>query len=353
MFDLDFFLRRAYEAGASDLHLEEGSQPAVRINGEINFLDMPELNVDDIDDMCSKIFQGDDYETFINRGDVDLSYDIPGLCRFRVNALNHYGGRGAVFRIIPNEIPTVRGMGLPPALEYIAESAKGLVLVTGPTGSGKSTTLAAMLDHINSTRAAHIITIEDPIEFLHPPKKSYVEQRQVGLHASSFGEALYAGLRESPDVIMVGEMRDMYTIRQALRAAETGHLVLATLHTSSVAQTTSRLIDVFPAEEQNQVRSMLSSVLRAIISQQLLPKRRGGRVAAMEILINNNSISSMLREGRTNQLRTFIMMGRDEGMQTLDHHLAALVASKTIDIDVAYEYVVDRDILDHADDIIY
>ena len=341
MFDLQNFLYQAVQSGASDLHLEEGAQPAVRINGEVNFLDMPELSPDDIDMILNTLIDEYSYDEYAKYGDADLSYQIPGVCRFRVNVLNHYSGRGAVMRIIPNDIPTIDDLGLPESLKSIADAQKGLVLVTGPTGSGKTTTLASIINHINTTRAAHIITIEDPIEFIHEPKKSYIEQRQVGTHVPTFSQALTAALRESPDVIMVGEMRDLNTIRQALRAAETGHLVLGTLHTNSVAQTTSRLVDVFPPTEQGSVRALIATVLQACVCQQLMPARGGGRVAAMEILINNHSITSVLREGRFNQLHTFMMMGRKEGMQTFDYHLRELVRNQRVDFDTAAEYASD------------
>lgn len=342
MFFFKQFLKQAVALGVSDIHLEEGSAPAYRLNGDMMFMeDMEPLTLDDMDDIFAEVLTDETYDEFAEMGDVDLSYELPGVSRFRVNALNHYNGRGLVLRIITNEIPTVESLGLPRILNEIADLNKGLVLVTGPTGSGKSTTLAAMVDHINRTREAHIITIEDPVEYVHTSKLSYVEHRQIGLQAKDFNSALTAALRQSPDVIMVGEMRDLETIRQALRAAETGHLVLGTLHTSSVVQTASRLIDVFPAEEQLQVRTLVSSVLKAVVNQVLLPGRRGGRVAAMEIMISNMSIASILREARFYQLPTFMMMGRSEGMQTLDHHLSELLSHKLITLDTATEYATD------------
>lgn len=350
MFFLKQFLKQTVELGVSDIHLEEGAAPAYRLNGEMFFVeDVPPLTLDDMDDIFAEVLTDATYDEFANRGDVDLSYEIPGVSRFRVNALNHYNGRGMVFRIISNEIPTVESLGLPSVLNRIAEYNKGLVLVTGPTGSGKSTTLAAMINHINTTRDAHIITIEDPVEYVHASKRSYVEHRQIGLHAKDFTSALKAALRQSPDVIMVGEMRDLETIRQALRAAETGHLVFGTLHTSSVVQTASRLIDVFPADEQAQIRTLVASVLKAVVNQQLLPGRRGGRVAAMEIMISNLSIASILREARFYQLRTFMMMGRSEGMQTLDYHLSELLSRKLISMDTAAEYATDVESLTRQD----
>ncbi len=343
--DLDQLLREAAEMGASDLHLEEGSYPAVRFEGHIEFLDYDILTAEQMEEMIVPIMTEDEYQTYVTCGDVDFSYDIPGFSRFRVNALFHYRGRGAVFRVIPNDIPTIASMGLPPVLEEIADLAKGLVLVTGPTGCGKSTTLAAMLRHINESRKAHVITIEDPIEFVHPIINSYIEQRELGSHAKTYADALRASLRESPDVVMVGEMRDLDTISQALRAAETGHLVLATLHTNSASQTLARVIDVFPPEEQGQIRSLLSGALRAVICQQLLPRAGGGRVAAMEIMRVNMSVAGLIREGKTSQLRTFMMMGRDEGMQTLDLHLSYLVHKHEIAMETALSYCTEQEVI--------
>lgn len=345
MITLDMLLRQAVEAGASDLHIQEGSFPALRSGGEIKFLDYERLTTQNIDDMVLPLLSKDAYNTFVTTGDVDFSYEIPGLSRFRVNALNHYRGSGAVFRVIPNEIPTLDSLGLPTVLEQIAGFNKGLVLVTGPTGCGKSTTMAAMLRQINETRSDHVITIEDPIEFVHPRNHAFIEQRELGHHAISYADALRASLRESPDVVLIGEMRDLDTIREALRAAETGHLVLATLHTSSAAQTLSRITDVFPPEEQAQIRSLLSSALKAVVCQQLVARKEGGRVAAMEILLVNYSIAGMIREGKMNQIRSYIMMGRSEGMQTLDLHLAHLLHIGEVSMETASEYVTDPDVL--------
>lgn len=352
MLTLEKLLRQAVDKGASDLHIQENSCPALRIQGKICFLDIDELDEETVSEMILPLMNEEDTQTFLTMGDVDFAYNCPGVSRFRVNAFNHYGGRGAVFRVIPNEVPTLSKLGLPRVLKTIAESTKGLVLVTGPTGCGKSTTLAAMLNHINSTRADHIITVEDPIEFIHPIAKSFLEQRELGRHAHNYSDALKASLRESPDVLMVGEMRDLDTISQALRAAETGHLVLATLHTSSVAQTLARVVDVFPPEEQPQIRSLLSGALRAIICQQLLPRSNGdGRVAAMEIMLMNSSMSGIIREGKTSQIRSFLMMGRAEGMQTLDLHLAYLVHTKQISMSVAEEYCTDFEVVKYHDQL--
>lgn len=237
------------------------------------------------------------------------------------------------------------GLGLPPVLEKVANLDKGLIIVAGPTGCGKSTTLAAMLGQINDRRAAHVITIEDPIEYIHPFRRSYIEQRELGSHATSFADALRASLRESPDVVMVGEMRDLDTMREALRAAETGYLVFSTLHTNSAAQTLNRIVDVFPPDEQHQIRSLLSGSLKAVVCQQLLPRKSGGRVAAMEIMLVNMGIAGLIREGKTSQIGSFLLMGRSEGMQTLDLHLVDLLQSNQISLEIAYAFATNPEVL--------
>ena len=345
MITLEDLLRHAVDLGASDLHLEVGSRPALRLQGDIAFLDTAPLTAEAMDEMILPILGEEYYDTFVRRGDVDFSFDLPGVSRFRVNALNHYRGRGAVFRVIPNEIPTLAQLRVPKVLEKIANLDKGLVIVSGPTGCGKSTTLAAMLGQINERRAAHVIAIEDPIEYIHPYRRSFVEQRELGQHAGSFADALRAALRESPDVVMVGEMRDLDTMREALRAAETGHLVLTTLHTNSAAQTLNRIVDVFPPDEQPQIRSLLSGTLKAVVCQQLLPRMAGGRVAAMEIMLVNMGIAGLIREGKTSQMGSFLLMGRSEGMQTLDLHLVDLLVSGEIGREVAYAFANNPDVL--------
>ncbi len=345
MITLEQLLRQAVEMRASDLHLEVGSRPALRVQSDIRFLDVDPLTSEMVDEMILPLLNEEQYDTFIRRGDVDFSHDLPGVSRFRVNALNHYRGRGAVFRVIPNEIPTLSGLGLPPVLEKVANLDKGLIIVAGPTGCGKSTTLAAMLGQINDRRAAHVITIEDPIEYIHPFRRSYIEQRELGSHATSFADALRASLRESPDVVMVGEMRDLDTMREALRAAETGYLVFSTLHTNSAAQTLNRIVDVFPPDEQHQIRSLLSGSLKAVVCQQLLPRKSGGRVAAMEIMLVNMGIAGLIREGKTSQIGSFLLMGRSEGMQTLDLHLVDLLQSNQISLEVAYGFSTNPEVL--------
>ena len=351
MVTLEELLRQAVKMKASDLHIQQGCKPALRIQGKMHFLDNELLTEEEVANMLFPIMSEEEYNTFVTMGDVDMAYTLPEVSRFRVNALNQYNGRGAVFRVSPNEIPTLEGLGLPRVLETIAGFRKGLVLITGPTGCGKSTTMAAMLRYINESRVEHIITIEDPIEFIHPQQKSYIEQRELGRHALTFAEALRSSLRESPDVVMIGEMRDLDTIQQALRAAETGHLVLATLHTTSVAQTLSRLVDVFPPDEQSQIRSLLSGSLRAVVCQQLLPNLSGGRVAAMEIMIVNTGLSGCIREGKNTQIRSFLMMGRSEGMQTLDLHLSHLVHIREISMETAEEYCTEFEIIKRHDDL--
>lgn len=342
---LQQLLQQAVDMRASDLHLEVGSRPALRIQGSIRFLETDPLTAAQVDDMVLPLLAEEHYETFVRRGDVDFSYEVPGLSRFRVNALHHYRGRGAVFRVIPNEIPTLAGLGLPKVLERVAALDKGLILVAGPTGSGKSTTMAAMLGQMNDRRPAHVITIEDPIEYMHPFRRAYVEQRELGRHATSFSDALRASLRESPDVVMVGEMRDLDTIREALRAAETGYLVLSTLHTNSAAQTINRIVDVFPPDEQSQIRSLLSGCLKAVVCQQLLPRKSGGRVAALEIMLVNLGIAGLIREGKTSQIGSFLLMGKNEGMQMLDYHLVELLQAGEIDVEVAWHYATNYEVL--------
>ena len=345
MITLEQLLRQAVDVKASDLHLQVGSRPAMRVQGEVYFLNTDPMTAQEVDDMILPLLDEEQYDTFLRRGDVDFSHQIPELSRFRVNALNHYRGRGAVFRVIPNEIPTLASLGLPPVLQSVAGLDKGLVLVTGPTGSGKSTTLAAMLGQINERRPAHVITIEDPIEYIHPHRRAFIEQRELHRHATSFADALRASLRESPDVLMVGEMRDLDTIREALRAAETGYLVFSTLHTNSAAQTINRIVDVFPPDEQGQIRSLLSSCLKAVVCQQLLPSCSGGRVAAMEIMLVTLGIAGLIREGKTAQIGSFLLMGRSEGMQQLDNHLVELVQSNQITVEDAYHFAVDPNTL--------
>jgi len=327
---------------ASDLHLSAGMPPMIRVDGEIRKINIPELTHQDVHYMIYDIMndsQRKDFEEFL---ETDFSFEIPKLARFRVNAFNHNRGCGAVIRTIPSKVLSLENLGSPEIFKKIAQNKKGIVLVTGPTGSGKSTTLAAMVDYINSNKYEHILTIEDPIEFVHQCKKSLVNQREVHRDTLGFSEALRSALREDPDIILVGEMRDLETIQLALTAAETGHLVFGTLHTSSAAKTIDRIIDVFPAAEKTVARSMLSESLNAVISQTLLKRIGGGRVAAHEIMIGNSAIRNLIREDKVAQMYSSIQTGQNEGMQTLDQCLQDLVDNKIICIDDARLYAINK-----------
>jgi len=310
---------------ASDLHLSAGVPPMIRVDGDIKRVNMPALTHKEVNSMVYDIMndkQRKDYEEFL---ETDFSFEIPNLARFRVNAFNQARGSGAVFRIIPSEILTLDDLRVPAIFKDIAMQPRGICLVTGPTGSGKSTTLAAMVDYINDNKPDHILTIEDPIEFVHESKKSLINQREVHRDTHGFSEALRSALREDPDVILVGELRDLETIRLALTAAETGHLVFGTLHTSSAAKTIDRVVDVFPAAEKEMVRAMLSESLKAVISQSLLKKIGGGRIAAHEIMIGTPAIRNLIREGKIAQMYSAIQTGQASGMQTLDQNLSELM----------------------------
>lgn len=328
--DIEELLRRTVHSKASDLHLTVGAPPTIRLHGEMEKLPYPELTRDVLRMMLIGILTGEQQNRFEDKRDLDFSIEIPNLARFRANFFVGRRGEGAVFRVIPTEIKSFGDLGLPPVLAEMARQERGLVLVTGPTGSGKSTTLAAMVDLVNSERAAHILTVEDPIEFVHPHKKCLVNQREVKVHTESFASALRAALREDPDVILVGEMRDLETISLAVSAAETGHLVFGTLHTSSAAQTVDRIIDVFPPHQQSQIRTQLSESLQGVIAQTLIPKIGGGRVAALEIMTTTAAVKNLIREGKTFQLPSIIETGSNLGMQTLDQALQELVIKGTI-----------------------
>ena len=323
--DIEELLRTTVAAQASDLHLTVGAPPTVRLHGEMRKLPYPELTRDVLKMMMVGILTGEQQNTFEEKRDLDFSIEIPNLARFRVNFFVGRRGEGAVFRVIPTIIKSFAELGLPLVLAELAREERGLVLVTGPTGSGKSTTLAAMVDLINNERQAHILTVEDPIEFVHPHKKCLVNQREVKVHTESFASALRAALREDPDVILVGEMRDLETISLAVSAAETGHLVFGTLHTSSAAQTVDRIIDVFPPHQQAQIRTQLSESLQGVIAQTLVPKIGGGRVAALEILTTTAAVKNLIREGKTFQLPSIIETNSTIGMQTLGQALQELV----------------------------
>jgi len=324
--DIAELLAFSVKNNASDLHLSAGLPPMIRVDGDIRRINVPALDHKTVHGLIYDIMndkQRKDYEEFF---ETDFSFEIPGLARFRVNAFNQNRGAGAVFRTIPSNILTLEDLGCPKVFETVAQNPRGLVLVTGPTGSGKSTTLAAMMNFINENSFAHVLTIEDPIEFVHQSKKCLVNQREVHRDTLGFSEALRSALREDPDIILVGEMRDLETIRLALTAAETGHLVFGTLHTSSAAKTIDRVIDVFPAGEKSMVRSMLSESLRAVIAQTLLKKIGGGRTAAWEIMIGTPAIRNLIREDKVAQMYSAIQTGQNLGMQTLDQHLQQLVA---------------------------
>ena len=328
--DIAQLLAFSVKNNASDLHLSAGVPPMIRVDGDVKRINMPALSHKDVHSMIYDIMndkQRKDFEEFF---ETDFSFEIPKLARFRVNAFNQARGAGAVFRTIPSEILSLEDLGAPPIFKDISMYPRGICLVTGPTGSGKSTTLAAMIDYVNDNKPDHILTIEDPIEFVHQSKRSLINQREVHRDTMGFAEALRSALREDPDVILVGEMRDLETIRLALTAAETGHLVFGTLHTSSAAKTIDRVVDVFPAAEKEMVRSMLSESLRAVISQTLMKRIGGGRIAAHEIMIGTPAIRNLIREGKIAQMYSAIQTGADSGMQTLDQNLQDLMAKGVI-----------------------
>ncbi len=331
-YSIDDLLRRAHELEASDLHVTPGTEPVVRVRGKLQRLDeFEKLTPDVTRELVYRILSTHQQKTLETKRNVDLAYSLPGVARFRVNAFFQRQAIGAAFRMIPSEIKSLDELGLPAQLGDLAAKPRGLVLVTGPTGSGKSTTLAAMLDMINRTRSEHILTIEDPIEFLHWHRNCVVNQREIGGDATTFAEALRAALRQDPDVILVGEMRDLETIGTALTAAETGHLVFATLHTQSAPQTIDRVIDVFPAEQQDQVRVQLSGTLQGVVTQTLVPTADGrGRVAALEILIPDDAVRNLIRQGKIEQIYSGMQTGTANGMQTMEQSLASLVLRHVI-----------------------
>jgi len=316
---------------ASDLHLSSGLPPMIRVNGDVRRINVDALDHKGVHGMVYDIMNDGQRKFYEENLEVDFSFEIPGLARFRVNAFVQNRGAAAVFRTIPSKVLTLEQLNCPAIFKDIANQPRGIVIVTGPTGSGKSTTLAAMVNHVNENEYAHILTVEDPIEFVHESKKCLINQREVGPHTLSFSNALRSALREDPDVILVGEMRDLETIRLALTAAETGHLVFATLHTSSAAKTIDRIVDVFPAAEKDMVRSMLSESLRAVISQTLLKTKDGaGRVAAHEIMIGTPAIRNLIRENKVAQMYSAIQTGQNVGMQTLDQNLSELVRRNVV-----------------------
>ncbi|WP_296249246.1 type IV pilus twitching motility protein PilT [Pseudomonas sp. UBA4194] len=335
--DITELLAFSAKQGASDLHLSAGLPPMIRVDGDVRRINLPALDDKQVQALIYDIMndkQRKDFEEFL---ETDFSFEVPGVARFRVNAFNQNRGAGAVFRTIPSKVLSMDDLGMGDVFRKITEVPRGLVLVTGPTGSGKSTTLAAMIDYLNNNKHHHILTVEDPIEFVHESKKCLVNQREVHRDTLGFSNALRSALREDPDVILVGEMRDLETIRLALTAAETGHLVFGTLHTTSAAKTIDRVVDVFPAEEKSMVRSMLSESLQAVISQTLLKKIGGGRVAAHEIMIGTPAIRNLIREDKVAQMYSSIQTGGSLGMQTLDMCLKNLLAQGLISRDSARE----------------
>ena len=337
MAQIDQFLKALAEKGGSDLHLTTGSPPIMRLHGEMNPFPFRELTAKDMETLVYEIMEEEWRIRFVDSKDFDFAYEIPGVARFRVNVFWQRKGLGAVFRTIPSEIMTADDLKLPDVVRKFGMMSKGLILVTGPTGSGKSTTLAALVDLINETRQDHILTIEDPIEFTHKNKKCLVNQREVGTHTKSFAAALRAALREDPDVILVGEMRDRETIELGLTAAETGHLVFGTLHTNSAPKTVDRIIDVFPADQQEQVRSMLAESLKGVVSQVLLRTKDGkGRIAAQEIMVGTSAISNLIRENKLHQIPSIIQTGKKDGMQLLDQHIMEHLMASLITPEQAY-----------------
>jgi twitching motility protein PilT len=328
--DIAQLLAFSVKNNASDLHLSAGVPPMIRVDGDIKRVNMPPVSHKDVHSMIYDIMNDKQRKDFEEYWETDFSFEIPKLARFRVNAFNQARGAGAVFRTIPSDILTLEDLQAPPIFKDLSMHPRGIILVTGPTGSGKSTTLAAMVDYVNKNKPDHILTIEDPIEFVHESQRSLINQREVHRDTLGFSEALRSALREDPDVILVGELRDLETIRLALTAAETGHLVFGTLHTSSAAKTVDRIVDVFPAGEKEMVRSMLSESLRAVISQTLLKRNGGGRIAAHEIMVGTPAIRNLIREGKIAQMYSAIQTGQDSGMQTLDQNLKELLSKGMI-----------------------
>lgn len=345
--DINDLLKLAVENGASDIHLTVGIPPVFRLDGMLVKLDKLErLLPDDTQRFAYSIMSQVQIDHFEHQGEVDFSYAVLGLCRFRVNIYRQRGTISLALRAVPLNVPTIESLGLPNVLKDIANLKRGLVLVTGPTGSGKSTTLASMINYINETQNAHVLTLEDPIEYLHRHNRSMVNQRELGLDTKSYSDALRAALRQDPDVILIGEMRDLETISTAITAAETGHLVLSTLHTMGAVSTIDRVIDVFPPDQQQQIRIQLSAVLQAVVSQQLIRKSdNSGRVAAMEIMMCNAAIRNHVREGKTYQIMNSIQTNRKEGMISMDASIAELYKNNVISYEDALTHAVDRDFL--------
>jgi twitching motility protein PilT len=335
--DLNGLLRHAVELGASDIHLKVDRPPVLRRDGGLMPLDVPPLDEAALEAILEQVGRrsAERLQRFRETGDLDIAYQEEDLPRFRVNAYRQRGAISFAFRVIPRQVPTLQQLGLPPVVQTLAEEHRGLILVTGATGSGKTTTLAAMIDHMNKTRSQHVITIEDPIEVLHPDQECIVNQREIGLDTTDFGQALRRALRQDPDVILIGELRDAETAQTALQAAESGHLVLSTLHTIDAAETVGRMVEFFPPEKQEVIRSIMAGVLRGVVSQRLLPKVGGGRAAAIEAMVMNARIADLIREGRADEITDAVAEGEYFGMQTFTQALIGLVLSGAVERDVA------------------
>ena len=344
--DISEILAFANEKGASDLHISSGEPPIVRINGDIQKVDMPSLPKDEVHSMLYDILNDQQRKIFEEKKELDFALDVKGIARYRVNAFYQSRGEAIVFRTIPTKIMSLEELGLPMILAELTKKTKGLVLVTGPTGSGKSTTLAAMVDFINRNEKAHILTIEDPIEFIYEPKLSLINQRELGTNTHGFANALRSALREDPDVILVGEMRDLETISLAMTTAETGHLVFGTLHTSSAAKTVDRVIDVFPPEQQGQIRAMFAESILAVVTQNLLKRKDGkGRIAALEIMIGTPAIRNLIREGKIAQIPGMMQTGKKFGMQTMDATLVELFKQGEVSKETVTPYLSNPSVL--------
>lgn len=337
------FLSLMKDWGASDMHLSVGRPPMFRIHGRVDAIRYRSLSDGDFRTLVEPMTPPHLWAQYVETGDVDFAYELQGVSRFRVNLFRHARGMGGVFRNLSSSLITIRKLNLPESVEKLVDLKAGLVLVTGPTGSGKSTTLAAIINEINLRHAMHIITIEDPIEFVHENVRALVSQREISAHTESFASALRAAMRENPDAILVGEMRDLETVRMALTAAETGVLVFGTLHTNSAAKTIDRLVGVFPTDEQSGVRNTLASVLKAVVAQQLMPKKMGGRVAAVEVLLASHALSTLIREGKSYQVPGLIANGKKEGMVGMDETLQRLVENETVEPIEALEKAVEKD----------
>ena len=341
MAKIDAFFKMMNEQGASDLHLVAGSQPILRINGDMERIKYKALDNDELKPMLYEIAPENKIKVFEETGDVDFAYEIPNLARYRANYFQQKWGVGAVFREIPSTILTSEQLGLPKVITKLSMLHKGMVLVTGPTGSGKSTTLAAMMDYVNRNKKSHIITVEDPVEFVHKSQSCIVNHREIGVHTKGFKSALRGALREDPDIILVGEMRDLETIELALEAASTGHLVFGTLHTQSAAKTIDRVIDVFPAHQQSQIRTTLSESLKGVIAQNLFKRiDKKGRMAVLEILVVTPAVSNLIREGKTFQIPSAIQTGKKYGMQSLDDAILIALEEKKISPEDAYDKAI-------------